>query len=62
VAPVRINDAVADALDAIGDDPDYAAARCLLNDAARALADGTTVEAAAALDRALAEIEAVCPI
>lgn len=62
MAAVRINEAVAEALDAIGDDPDYATARQLLAEAERALTSGTTVEAADLLDRAVAELEAVCPL
>lgn len=59
---MRINEAIAEALDAIGDDPDYENARHLLAEAERALASGTTAEATELLDRAVAELEAACPL
>ncbi|MYS15040.1 hypothetical protein [Streptomyces sp. SID4982] len=57
-----INEAVAEALAAISGDPDYATAHTLLVSADHALKDGTTAEAANLLNRALAEIDAVCPL
>ena len=59
---VRINEAVAEALDAIGDDEEYGTARVLLAEADRLLRDGTTAEAQQALDAALAELNAACPL
>lgn len=59
---VTINDAVAEALDAIGDDPEYARARCMLHHAEHLLTDGTTEQATTALNRALAELNEVCPL
>ncbi|MGW3196312.1 hypothetical protein ACWDBD_17335 [Streptomyces sp. NPDC001118] len=61
-ATVTVNEAVTEALDAIGDDPEYATARQLLHRAECLLADGTTEQATAALNEALAELERVCPI
>ncbi len=62
VAAVRINEAVAEALDAIGDDEEYETARALLVEADRFLREGTTAEAGRALDAALAELERACPL
>lgn len=59
---MRINDALAETLDAIGDDPDYETARRLLAEAERALASGTTAEATELLNRAIAEIDEACPL
>lgn len=59
---MRINDALAEALDAIGDDPDYAEARRHLDDANRLLDEGATAEVQAALDRGIAAMNAACPI
>lgn len=59
---VRINEAVAEALDAIGDDPAYEEARRDLEEAARLLSEGTTAEAQAALERGLASVDAACPV
>jgi hypothetical protein len=59
---MAINEAITEALDAIGDDPEYAAARTRLLKAARLLREGTTVEARRALDAALAELNSVCPL
>ncbi|GGV68943.1 hypothetical protein GCM10010294_25200 [Streptomyces griseoloalbus] len=59
---MRINEAIAETLDAIGDDPDYETARRLLADAERALTSGTTAEATELLDLALAEVDEVCPL
>ncbi|MGW9401455.1 hypothetical protein [Streptomyces sp. NPDC055642] len=59
---MRINDALAEALDAIGDDPVYAEARRHLDDATRLLDGGTTAEVQAALDRGIAAMDAVCPV
>ncbi|MFD4788260.1 hypothetical protein ACFWN1_14615 [Streptomyces sp. NPDC058459] len=59
---MNINVAVAEALDAIGDDDTYSSARARLLDAERLLQDGTTVEAQRALDAAIAEIDAACPL
>ena len=59
---MRINEAVAEALDAIGDDADYAHARRLLSEAQLALTSGTTAEATALLDQALVEINEICPL
>lgn len=57
-----IEDAVAVALDAIGDDPDYDEARQELDAATAALAGGTTREVQDHLDRALHLIDQACPI
>jgi hypothetical protein len=62
MATLTINEAVAETLDAIGDDPDYAPARLLLIRAEHALNDGTTAEVAALLNQALEEIDAACPL
>lgn len=62
MAPVRINDALTEALDAIGDDPVYAEARQHLDEATRLLDGGTTAEVQAALDRGIAAMDAACPI
>jgi hypothetical protein len=59
---MRINDALAEALDAIGDDPTYAEARRHLDEATRLLDGGTTAEVQAALERGLAAMDAACPI
>ncbi|MFJ9633780.1 hypothetical protein ACIRU8_39410 [Streptomyces sp. NPDC101175] len=59
---VPITDAVAVALDSIGDDPDYATARRMLRHAECMLANGTTEQATEALERALAELDAACPL
>jgi hypothetical protein len=59
---VRINEAITEALDAVGDDPLYASARRLLLEAERLLRVGTSGEARRVLDAALAEVEAVCPL
>ncbi len=59
---MRINEAVAEALDAIGEGPEYTTARNLLHHAEHLLADGTTEQATAALDQALAELDKACPL
>ncbi|MDT0608852.1 hypothetical protein [Streptomyces lancefieldiae] len=59
---MRINEAVAEALDAIGDDADYETARRLLGEAEKALGSGTTTEAAELLNQAITEINEVCPL
>ncbi|MFJ9740853.1 hypothetical protein [Streptomyces sp. NPDC101166] len=59
---VRINEAVAEALDAVGDDPVYDSARRLLLNAERLLRRGSSTEARRALDAALAELDATCPL
>jgi hypothetical protein len=59
---VRIDEAVAEALDVVGDDPLYASARGLLLEAVRLLREGTSAEARRALDAALAELDAACPL
>ncbi|GHG15246.1 hypothetical protein GCM10017667_55950 [Streptomyces filamentosus] len=58
---MRIDEAVAEALDAIGDDAVYAEARGLLVKADRLLREGTSGEAARALDEALRVLDAACP-
>ncbi|MEV6580291.1 hypothetical protein AB0M92_19235 [Streptomyces sp. NPDC051582] len=57
-----INDAIAEVLDAIGDDEEYAAGRAELLLAERALREGTTAEARIHLDRAQELIDAACPL
>ncbi|WP_329143386.1 hypothetical protein OIU91_05795 [Streptomyces sp. NBC_01456] len=57
-----IEGAVAVAMDAIGDDPDYAAARDALAEASTALVSGTTAEVQWYLERALHLIDDTCPI
>jgi len=59
---VRINEAIAETVDAIGNDPDYEIAQRLLAEAEQALASGTTAEAAALLNRAIAEVDKACPL
>lgn len=58
----RIDVAIAEALDAIGDDPDYATARDALTEASSALVTGTTAEVQWYLERALRLIDDTCPI
>lgn len=58
----RIDVAIAEALDAIGDDPGYREARRELDAATEALAGGTTREVQDHLDRALLLIDQACPI
>lgn len=62
MSDVRINEAVAEAMDAISGDPEYAPALLLPRDAEYALVHGTTVEAADLLDRALELINEICPV
>ena len=59
---MTINDAVAEVLDAIGDDEVYAAARAELLLAERALTKSTTAEARAHLERAQDLIDEACPV
>ncbi|MEU2076349.1 hypothetical protein ACGFYE_38460 [Streptomyces zaomyceticus] len=53
---------VAEVLDAVGDDEAYGPARTLLLEADRLLREGTTAEASQALDAALLELDASCPL
>lgn len=57
-----IEEAVAETLDAIGDDPDYKAARDALTEASTALVTGTTAEVQWHLERALRIVDDTCPI
>jgi hypothetical protein len=57
----RIDDTIAEVLDAIGDDDAYTHARTALVDALTALRGGTTAEADAHLSEALRMIEEACP-
>ena len=59
---VGIEGAIAETLDAIGDDPDYTAARDALTEASTALVTGTTAEVQWHLERALRLIDDTCPI
>lgn len=59
---LRIDEAIAEVLDAIGDDEEYTAARIELHAAARALAEGTTEEAHARLEKAQRLLDEACPI
>ncbi|MFF8784867.1 hypothetical protein [Streptomyces sp. NPDC015125] len=59
---VRIEDAIRETLDAIGDDPDYTEARDALTEASTALVSGTTAEVQWYLERALRLINDTCPI
>ncbi|MCY0917077.1 hypothetical protein OS965_02650 [Streptomyces sp. H27-G5] len=59
---VTINVAVAEALDAIGGDEEYAAGRAELLLAERALRNGTTAEARVHLKRAQHLIDEACPV
>ncbi|WP_433358797.1 hypothetical protein [Streptosporangium sp. CA-115845] len=58
----RIEDVIQQALDTLGDDLEYADARTELHAATGALAAGTTADARAHIDRALALIDRACPI
>ncbi|MFJ3950344.1 hypothetical protein ACIPXV_09765 [Streptomyces libani] len=61
-ATAGIEDAIAETLDTIGDDPDYATARAALTEASTALVTGTTAEVQWYLERALHLIDETCPI
>ncbi|MFJ3839491.1 hypothetical protein ACIPY6_28845 [Streptomyces sp. NPDC090054] len=59
---MTINDAVAEVLDAIGEDEEYAAGRAELLLAERALRDGTTAAARTHLEQAQRLIDEACPV
>ncbi|MFG2900956.1 hypothetical protein ACGFZH_28205 [Streptomyces zaomyceticus] len=59
---MTIGIAIAEALDAVGDDEAYGRARTHLLEADRLLREGTTAEASQALDAALLELDASCPL
>lgn len=58
----RIDDAIQETLDAIGDEDEYTHARASLTAALAALHNATTAEAHAHLDQALRQIDETCPI
>lgn len=57
-----IDDAITEALDAVGDEAAYASARASLEAARDALRVGTTAEAHTHLNQALQALEEACPI
>jgi hypothetical protein len=58
----NIEEAIAVAMDAIGDDLEYAQARAALTEASTAMATSTTAEVQWHLERALRIIDDTCPI
>ncbi|GGL48284.1 hypothetical protein [Planomonospora parontospora] len=59
---LTIEKMIADVLDALGDDMEYASARAALQDAVAALRNGTTAEAHEYLGQAMRIIDQACPI